>query len=134
MVQQCRLKSSIFSELGVGSLPRFLIGLVELREKGTNFRGIFLPPYQVLPSLMNYSSVPEIFWLIGIAIGLTASHAGFKDFSDHNTENLILRHFHCEFSLLLLHPWARLLRLYAHTQRRWPAASCHGKLDRRRAM
>jgi len=82
LVQQYRLKSSFFFELGVGALAGFLIGLAEVNQNGKNFRGIFLPPYELLSSSIDYSSVPQMALLVGLAIGLTASAPGVKIFGE----------------------------------------------------
>ncbi|PQE26905.1 ATP-binding cassette sub-family G member 2 protein [Rutstroemia sp. NJR-2017a BVV2] len=82
MVQQCRLKESFFFELGVGAMAGFLIGLAELNQKGLNFRGIFVEPYEMLSTSIDYSSVPQMALLVGLAIGLTASAPGVKIFGE----------------------------------------------------
>lgn len=82
LVQQYRMKSSFFFELGVGAMAGFLIGLAEETQKGTNFRGIFNPPYSVLSASVDYSSVPQMALLVGLAIGLTASAPGVKIFGE----------------------------------------------------
>ncbi len=82
IIQQYRMKSSFFFELGVGAMAGFLIGLAELNQKGHNFRGIFHPPYDILSSSIDYSSIPQMSLLVGIAIGLTASAPGVKIFGE----------------------------------------------------
>lgn len=82
VLQQYRMKSSFFFELGVGALAGFLIGLAELNAKGQNFRGIFNDPYEVLSSSIDYASVPQMSLLVGLAIGLTASAPGVKIFGE----------------------------------------------------
>ncbi|TVY93973.1 ABC transporter G family member [Lachnellula willkommii] len=82
LVQQYRMKSSFFFELGVGAMAGFLIGLAEETQKGTNFRGIFNPPYSILSTSVDYSSVPQMALLVGLAIGLTASAPGVKIFGE----------------------------------------------------
>jgi ABC-type multidrug transport system ATPase subunit len=82
VMQQYRLKSSFFFELGVAALAGFLIGLAELSSHGQNFRGIFHPPYDVLSSSIDYANVPQMALLVGLAIGLTASAPGVKIFGE----------------------------------------------------
>jgi ABC-type multidrug transport system ATPase subunit len=82
LVQQYRMKSSFYFELGVGAMAGFLIGLAELNQKGQNFRGIFNPPYDLLSSSIDYASVPQMALLVGLAIGLTASAPGVKIFGE----------------------------------------------------
>ncbi|KAI4166144.1 MAG: hypothetical protein LQ342_000030 [Letrouitia transgressa] len=82
MTQQVRLKSGFFFEIGVSALGGFLIGLAEFKQEGVNFRGMFWPPYTVLSSSSDYSSVPQMALLVGIAIGLIASSPGVKIFGE----------------------------------------------------
>ncbi len=82
LVQQFRLKSSFYAELGVGALAGFLIGLAELNQEGINFRGMFITPYELLSSSIDYASVPQMSLLVGLAIGLTASSPGVKIFGE----------------------------------------------------
>ncbi|KUJ19737.1 ABC transporter-like protein [Mollisia scopiformis] len=82
LVQQYRMKSSFYFELGVGAMAGFLIGLAELNQKGQNFRGIFNSPYDLLSVSIDYSSVPQMALLVGLAIGLTASAPGVKIFGE----------------------------------------------------
>ena len=82
ITQQIRLKSSFMFELGVGALAGFLIGLAEVAQNGVNFRGFYLPPYEMLSSSLDYSSVPQMALLVGLSIGLTASAPGVKIFGE----------------------------------------------------
>ncbi|KAF4622800.1 hypothetical protein G7Y89_g14224 [Cudoniella acicularis] len=82
LLQQYRMKSSFFFELGIGGLAGFLIGLAELNNHGENFRGIFNPPYDILSSSIDYTSVPQMALLVGLSIGLTASAPGVKIFGE----------------------------------------------------
>lgn len=82
LVQQYRTKSSFFFELGVGAMSGFLIGLAEVNQRGENFRGIFIEPFGMLSSSIDYSSVPQMALLVGLAIGLTASAPGVKVFGE----------------------------------------------------
>ena len=82
MTQQYRLKSGFFFEIGVSALGGFLIGLAQFKSEGINFRGFFHPPYTILSSSIDYSSVPQMALLVGIAIGLIASSPGVKIFGE----------------------------------------------------
>ena len=82
ILQQYRLKASFFAELGVGALAGFLIGLAQLSQEGIQFRGLFINPYEVLSSSLDYSSVPQMSLLVGLSIGLTASSPGVKIFGE----------------------------------------------------
>ena len=81
LLQQYRLRSSFF-EIFVSALGGFLIGLAQFKAEGINFRGFFLPPYAILSSSIDYSSVPQMALLVGIAIGLIASSPGVKVFGE----------------------------------------------------
>ena len=81
-LQQYRLIPSLYAEIGVAILAGFLLGLAETSENGINFRGIFLHPYELLSSAVDYSSVPELSLLIGLAVGLIASSPGVKIFGE----------------------------------------------------
>ena len=82
LVQQYRMKSSFYFELGVGAMAGFLIGLAELNNKGQNFRGIFLDPYALISASIDYQSISQMALLVGLAIGLTASAPGVKIFGE----------------------------------------------------
>lgn len=82
LVQQYRMKSSFYFELGVGAMAGFLIGLAEETQKGMNFRGIFNHPYELFSASVEYSAVPQMALLVGLAIGLTASAPGVKIFGE----------------------------------------------------
>ena len=81
-LQQYRLRSSFYAEIGVAMLTGFLLGLAETSQNGINFRGIFLHPYELLSSSVDYSSVPEMSLLIGLATGIIASSPGVKIFGE----------------------------------------------------
>ncbi|KAI4280790.1 MAG: hypothetical protein L6R35_005823 [Caloplaca aegaea] len=82
LLQQYRLRSSFFFEIGVSTLGGFLIGLARFKSEGINFRGFYLEPYALLSSSIDYSSVPQMSLLVGIAIGLIASSPGVKIFGE----------------------------------------------------
>ena len=81
-VQQYRLLPSLFAEIGVATLTGFLLGLADSTEHGINFRGIYLPPYELLSSSVDYSTVPQMSLLVALAIGIIASSPGVKIFSE----------------------------------------------------
>lgn len=81
-LQQYRLRSSFFFEIGVSALGGFLIGLAQFKSEGINFRGFYLQPYTILSSSTDYSSVAQMALLVGIAIGLIASSPGVKIFGE----------------------------------------------------
>ena len=81
-LQQYRLRSSFYAEMGVAVLTGFLLGLSETSDNGINFRGIFLHPYELLSSAVDYISVPEMSLLIGLATGIIASSPGVKIFGE----------------------------------------------------
>ncbi len=82
LLQQYRRKSSFYFEIGVAALAGLLIGLAFMSESGLNFRGMFQHPYELLSSAADFSSVPEMSLLVGLAIGLTASSPGVKIFGE----------------------------------------------------
>ncbi|KAL8717542.1 MAG: hypothetical protein Q9225_005220 [Loekoesia sp. 1 TL-2023] len=82
LLQQYRLRSSFYFEIGVSALGGFLIGLAQFKSEGINFRGFYLPPYTILSSSIDYFSVPQMALLVGIAIGLIASSPGVKIFGE----------------------------------------------------
>ena len=81
-LQQYRLRSSFYAEIGVATLAGGLLGLAETSQDGINFRGIFQHPYEILSSSADYSSVPEMSLLIGLACGIIASTPGVKIFGE----------------------------------------------------
>ena len=81
-LQQYRLRSSLYAELGVALLTGLILGVAEIKQNGINFRGIFLHPYELLSSSVDYISVPEMSLLIGLATGITASSPGVKIFGE----------------------------------------------------
>ncbi len=82
LLQQYRLISSFYAEIGVATLAGLLLGLAETSQDGIMFRGIFHHPYELLSSSADYNSVPEMSLLIGVACGLIASPPGVKVFGE----------------------------------------------------
>ena len=81
-LQQYRLRSSSYAELGVAVLTGALLGLAQLGQHGIDFRGMYLHPYDLLSSAADYISVPEMSLLVGLAIGIIASAPGVKVFGE----------------------------------------------------
>ena len=84
-LQQYRLRSSFYAELCVAVLTGFFLGLAETTQNGINFRGIFLHPYELLSSAVDYGSVPEMSLLISLATGIVASPPGVKIFGEEKS-------------------------------------------------
>lgn len=81
-LQQYRLRSSFYAEIGVATFTGFLLGLAETGQDGIMFRGIFQHPYELLSSAVDYSSVPQMSLLISLAVGIIASSPGVKVFGE----------------------------------------------------
>lgn len=81
-LQQYRLRSSFYAEVGVATLAGLLLGLAETSQDGINFRGIFHHPYELLSSSADYSSAPEMSLLIGLATGIIASPPAVRVFGE----------------------------------------------------
>ena len=73
--QQSRLPKSFFLEISVGATAGLLIGLSVYRLDGLLFQGVFLAPFELLSSAVNYTLVPQLGLLCGLAIG---KHEGFN--------------------------------------------------------
>ncbi|KAI4178861.1 MAG: hypothetical protein LQ346_007331, partial [Caloplaca aetnensis] len=82
LLQQYRVRSSFFFEIGVSALGGFIIGLAQFNAEGINFRGFYRPPYTILSPSIDYFSVPLMALLVAIAIGLIASSPGVKIFGE----------------------------------------------------
>ncbi|KAL8934548.1 MAG: hypothetical protein Q9211_005166, partial [Gyalolechia sp. 1 TL-2023] len=82
LLQQYRLRSSFYFEIGVSVLGGLLIGLAQFKAEGVNFRGYHHPPYTILSSSIDYNAVPLMALLVGIAIGLIASAPGVRIFGE----------------------------------------------------
>lgn len=67
--QQSRQLTSFFLEIAVGSIAGLLIGLSVYRLDGLLFQGIFLSPFELLSSAVNYTLVPQLGLLCSLAIG-----------------------------------------------------------------
>ena len=82
MLQQWRHLTSFYFEITVGAVAGFLIGLAEMGQRGANFRGMFYPPFTYISSATDFSSVPQMSLLVGVAIGLTAAAPGVRVFGE----------------------------------------------------
>ncbi|KAF2194822.1 ABC transporter-like protein [Zopfia rhizophila CBS 207.26] len=82
ITQQVRNKGSFFFEIGVGALAGGIIGLSAFAAKGQLFRGLYVPPFTILSSAVDYQSVPQVGLLGGMAIGLAASAPAVKVFGE----------------------------------------------------
>ena len=80
--QQYRLLPSFYAEICVATLTGFLLGLADSTEHGINFRGIYLHPYELLSSSVDYNTVPQMSLLVALAIGIIASSPGVKIFGE----------------------------------------------------
>ncbi|KAK8014377.1 hypothetical protein PG990_007673 [Apiospora arundinis] len=88
MLQQYRVKSAFFFEMGLSSVAGFLIGLAENGKKGIMFKGFYKEPYDVLSVAADFKSVPEFALLTAIAIGLSGASPAVRVFSE---ETLLYR-------------------------------------------
>ncbi|KAI1073440.1 hypothetical protein F5B20DRAFT_567004 [Whalleya microplaca] len=82
MLQQWRVKSMLWFEMGLASLAAVLLGLAEFSKKGVLFIGIYNPPYDVLSLASDLKAAPELALLTAIAIGLVSGAPGVKVFSE----------------------------------------------------
>ncbi|KAI0882331.1 uncharacterized protein GGS22DRAFT_191502 [Annulohypoxylon maeteangense] len=82
MKQQWRRMNSFILEIAVGSISGLLIGLSLYQLRGQHFQGAYYPPFQILSSALNYTTVPEIGLLCSLAIGLAAAAPGVKTFGE----------------------------------------------------
>ena len=84
LLQQYRMKSSFWFEMGVSAFGGFLIGLAQNGQKGVNFKGFYLDEYTDLSSAIDYFSVPQMALLVCISIGLIASAPGVRVFGEEH--------------------------------------------------
>ena len=82
LLQQSRMKSSFFTEISVGALAGFLIGLSQMKREGNFFRGFYVQPYGLLSTSVDYFSICQIALMLCLAIGLAASSPGVKTFGE----------------------------------------------------
>lgn len=67
--QQSRQLKSFFLEIFVGAVAGLLIGLSVYRLNGLLFQGVFVAPFELLSSAVNYTLVPQLGLLCSLAIG-----------------------------------------------------------------
>ncbi|KAL5451596.1 hypothetical protein PMIN07_005463 [Paraphaeosphaeria minitans] len=82
MKQQLRQPFSLLLEIAVGGVAGLLIGLGLYSNKGMHFEGVYLTPFEMLSSAVDYSTVPKIGNMITLAIALAASAPGVSTFGD----------------------------------------------------
>ena len=82
ITQQIRQAMSFYLEISVGGIAGLLIGLAVFSLRGILFTGLYQAPYQVLSSAANYTLVPQLGMLCGLAIGLAGSAPGVKIFGE----------------------------------------------------
>ncbi|KAI0406240.1 hypothetical protein F4802DRAFT_606249 [Xylaria palmicola] len=80
--QQWRRCNSFLLEISVGAIAGLLIGLSLYQLRGRHFQGAYYPPFQILSSALNYTTVPQIGLLASLAIGLAAAAPGVKTFGE----------------------------------------------------
>jgi ABC-type sulfate/molybdate transport systems ATPase subunit len=88
MKQQLRQPSSLLLEIAVGGVAGLLIGLGLYPNKGIHFQGVYLAPFEMLSSAVDYTTVPKIGEMIALAIALAAAAPGVSTFGDESTYNL----------------------------------------------
>ena len=71
--QQSRQLESFCMEITVGALAGLLVGLSVYRLGGLLFQGMFVAPFQLLSSAVNYTMVPQLGMLCCLAIGKYSS-------------------------------------------------------------
>ncbi|KAF3026722.1 hypothetical protein E8E14_014758 [Neopestalotiopsis sp. 37M] len=82
MKQQLVRWNSFVLEIVVGAIAGLLIGLSLYQLRGQHFQGAYYPPFQILSSALNYTTVPEIGLLCNTAIGLASAAPGVKIFGE----------------------------------------------------
>ncbi|KAJ4354242.1 uncharacterized protein N0V89_005976 [Didymosphaeria variabile] len=111
MKQQLRQPISLLLETAVGGVAGLLIGLGLYSNKGMHFQGVYLTPFEMLSSAVDYTTVPKIGNMITLAIGrspdietcfvisltivrhiaLAASAPGVSTFGDESTYKMPTR-------------------------------------------
>ncbi|KAI3398027.1 hypothetical protein diail_9890 [Diaporthe ilicicola] len=82
MVQQWRDKTSFWFEMVLASVAAGLLGLAQNSRNGVLFRGIYVGEFAVLSNAVDFSSVPQLSLLMGVAIGLISAAPGVRVFSE----------------------------------------------------
>ncbi len=68
--QQWVRRDSFVLEIVVAAVSGLLIGLSLYQLRGQHFQGAYYPPFQILSSALNYTTVPQIGLLCNTAIGM----------------------------------------------------------------
>ena len=71
ITQQSRKPVGFFLEIVVGAIAGLMIGLAVYQLDGALFHGVYLSPFELLSSAVNYTLVPELALLNSLAIGMT---------------------------------------------------------------
>lgn len=82
MVQQWRDKTSFWFEMGLASVAAALLGLAQNSKNGVLFRGIYKGEFAILSNAVDFTSVPQLALLMGVAIGLISAAPGVRVFSE----------------------------------------------------
>ncbi|KAI1498093.1 hypothetical protein F5X99DRAFT_420821 [Biscogniauxia marginata] len=80
--QQWVRKNSFILEILVAAVAGLLIGLSVHQLRGQHFQGAYNPPFQILSSALDYTTVSEIGLLCSTAIALAAAAPGVKVFGE----------------------------------------------------
>ncbi|POS87517.1 hypothetical protein EPUL_001409 [Erysiphe pulchra] len=80
--QQWRQMKSFFLEIVVGAIAGLLIGLSLFSLQNIYFQGIYLAPFQLLSSAVNYTLVPQIGLFCCLSISLASAAPGVKTFGE----------------------------------------------------
>lgn len=82
MIQQWRDKTSFWFEMILASVAAALLGLAQNSRNGVLFRGIYKGEFSILSNAVDFSSVPQLSLLMGVAIGLISAAPGVRVFSE----------------------------------------------------
>lgn len=82
MVQQWRDKTSFWFEAILASVAAGLLGLAQNSRNGVLFRGIYRGDFAMLSNAVDFTSVPQLSLLMGVAIGLISAAPGVRVFSE----------------------------------------------------
>jgi ABC-type sugar transport system ATPase subunit len=103
MKQQLRQPVSLLLEIAIGGVAGLLIGLGLYSNNGMHFQGVYLTPFEMLSSAVDYSTVPKIGNMITLAIGtLFRDTMSFNECTNYNAP-----HSSCSVSAWCKHLWRR---------------------------